>query len=561
MTTVNHEIMTEPTRPPLSDARAHRLLRRAKSASTTDPFLALDNIHKILDGGSASADVLQLQATVLLQLGCGTNAARAAEAALDAGGDRRAILLLLLTCYLTAYHRKPAARLIPRILEMEPLPADAKSDVAHAAQEIHKYDLAERLYRELLEDDPANAKLLVNLGYAMQKQGRMQEASENYRKAIDCNPGSANAYKLLSSVRKQSAETNHLVIIQNAMPLFEEDSDEYVTAKYALGKTCEDLGDYQSAYEHFADGATAMRPMSPYTTESSQHAFKLTRKYFEHSRRALTRTADADSGTESAPLFILGMPRTGSTLVDRILSSHSEVVSMGELGCFKESMKVLTGFGGGSGFHEHFYQQPERDIDLTRLGELYVSAACPDDRSGRYFIDKYPMNFLDLGLIAEALPNALFVHSLRDPMDTCFSNFKQLFTLGFYHYSYSMKECAEYYLLYRELMRFWQQRYPDRIINVNYEDMVSDTEVQVRRLLAFLKLDWQEQCLEFHKNRGPVDTASLSQVRQPIYRSAVKHWTHYRPYLQDAIDVFQRAGIDVDAQQENAHETAAGVNA
>lgn len=538
----------------LSPARQQRYLRRAEALCDTDPFLALGNIHRLLDGGVNTADVYYLQATLLLKLGCGTFAAQAAEKALSAGGDRPTMLLLLLKCYLTAYHRKSAAKLIPRILEIDSLPAAAKSDVAHGAQEIHQYELAESLYRELLDEDPASSKLLINLGYAFQKQGQMGKAVECYLQAIDQDPDSANAYKLLSSVEKQTAESNYLDIMLDAFPRFKRGSEKFVTAAYALGKTYEDLEDYERAFRFLKAGADAMRPKTPYSSEGIRNAFELTKSYFAHPDNARVSASQAstprvapDDSMQTTPLFILGMPRTGSTLVDRILSSHPDVVSMGELGCFKESMKILMGFGGGSGFHEHFYGQAERDIDVLELGRLYVDAAGPADFGGRYFIDKYPMNFMDLGLIAQALPNAKFVHSIRDPMDTCFSNFKQLFTLGFYHYSYSTKECAEYYLLYKDLMEFWRERLTDRILDIHYESLVDDTESQVRRLLDFLDLEWHDDCLNFHKNRSPVDTASLSQVRQPIYRSAIRHWTNYRPYLQDAIDVFRSAGIEIDS--------------
>ncbi len=542
--------MATQTETTLSTTRQQRYLRRARAASETDPFLALDNVHKLLDAGVRTAEIYHLQATLLLKLGCGTFAARAAESALDAGADKATIMLLLLNCYLAAYHRKPAAKLIPHILKLDDLPPEAKSDVAHGAQEIHQYELAESLYRDLLADDPASSKLLINLGYAFQKQGQMESAVDCYLRAVESNPESANAYKLLSSVDKQTAGNNYLKIMLDAFPDFEEGSDEFVTAAYALGKTYEDLKDYDSAYHYLKAGGDAMRPKSPYSSASTAKAFAITKDYFANPTPP--GTPPTEMSEQQAPLFILGMPRTGSTLVDRILSSHPDVVSMGELGCFKESMKVLTGFGGGVGFHEHFYGQPEREIDLTRLGQLYVDSAGPEEFGGRYFIDKYPMNFMDLGLIAKALPQARFIHTLRDPMDTCFSNFKQLFTLGFYHYSYSVQECAEYYLLYKDLMEFWAKQLPGRILNVQYESVVADTETQVRRLLQFLGLEWNDACLNFHRNKSPVDTASLSQVRQPIYKSAIRHWTNYRPYLQDAIDVFDNAGFPVDGNEHNA---------
>ncbi len=537
----------------LSPIRQQRYLRRAKAASETDPFLALDNIHKLLDADVRTAEIFQLQATLLLKLGCGTFAARAAENALELSGDQTAILLLLLKCYLTAYHRKSAAKLIPHILEKDDLPPEAKSDVAHGAQEIHQYELAESLYRDLLTEDPESSKLLINLGYAFQKQGRMESAVDCYLQAVEHNPESANAYKLLSSVDKQTPENNHLKIMLDAFPRFEEGSDEFVTAAYALGKTYEDLKDYDNAFRFLKTGGDAMRPKSPYSSKGTENAFEVTKNYFAESVQPIL--SPANKPEQQGPLFILGMPRTGSTLVDRILSSHPGVVSMGELGCFKESMKVLTGFGGGVGFHEHFYGQPERNIDLATLGRLYVESASPEDFDGRYFIDKYPMNFMDLGLIARALPNARFVHTLRDPMDTCFSNFKQLFTLGFYHYSYSIRECAEYYLLYKGLMDFWHERLPGRILDVQYESVVADTEPQVRRLLQFLDLEWNDACMNFHRNKSPVDTASLSQVRQPIYKSAIRHWTNYRPHLKDAVEVFQNAGFSIDG--DTAEEASA----
>ncbi len=539
----------------LSPAREKRYFQRAKLLSSTDPFYALDYVHKLLDGEVCTSEAHQLEATLLLQLGCGTFAAKATERALKAGGDPLPLLLLLLKCHLSAYNRKPAAIILERLLEFGALPDQAKAEIAHGAQEIHQYDVAERLYLELLESDPRNCKYLINLGYAYQKNGNMQEAERCYRSAIEQKPDSANALRLLSSVRKQTSDDNCRKLISDAMPDLDKASEEYVTAAYALGKTCEDLGEYESAFENFKAGADAMHPKLPYSTSAVKRTFEITKTYFDHPQRqhAVSKSSAVHSTDESLkvqprqePLFILGMPRTGSTLIDRILCSHSEATSMGELGCFKEAMKVVTGYGGGEGFHEHFYSTVDREIDLPKLGATYIEAASPTDFSGRFFIDKYPMNFMDLGLIADTLPRARFIHTLRTPLDTVFANFKQLFTLGFYHYSYSIAECAEYYLQYQELMAYWKQRLPGRILDVQYEDLVNNTEPQIRRILDFLDLDWQADCLAFYNNSKPVDTASLSQVRQPIYKSAIGHWRHYEAFLSEAITIFNAAGVNID---------------
>ncbi len=544
MTSVHHK---------LGPLRQNRLFRQAKELCENSPFEALDHLHKLIDGGVHTAEVFHLQANLLLQLGCGTIAARATENALKAGGDRLTLLLLLLKCHLTAYNRKPAAVIIKRLLEIDPLTEEAKAEIAHGAQEIHQYELAERLYQELLDRDPENCKYLINLGYACQKRGNMSQATDLYHQAIRIKSNSANALRLLSSVNKQTSNDNCITLAQEMLPTFDENSEEYVTAAYALGKTYEDIGEFDNAFQLFNAGATAMRPKMPYSTKAVIAAFEITKKYFEHplqqrEKQDLIKPKEKLKQSEQPrPLFILGMPRTGSTLIDRILSSHSLVTSMGELGCFKESMKVVTGFGGGDGFHTHFYQQSERVIDFAALGASYINSASPTDFSGRYFTDKYPMNFMDLGLIAEALPHARFIHTIRNPMDTVFGNFKQLFTLGFYHYSYTLQECAEYYVQYQTLMRYWHDRLPGKILDVHYEDLVNDTGPQVRHILGFLNLEWEENCLRFYKNKSPVDTASLSQVRQPIYKSAIGHWQHYTHFLDDAIDVFKTAGIDVYA--------------
>lgn len=534
----------------LSEFRRRKLLRRAHALTKTDPKAALRTVHELLDGGAETSETYELESKLLLSLGCGTIAARAAENSIRLGGDRLSLMILLLKCHLTAFNRKPASQVIDALLSMEPLPDEAKAEIAHGAQEIHRYDVAKRLYDELLERDATNVKNWINVGYAEQKNGNMVKAETCYRRAIAVKPDSANAARLLASVRKQMADDNCLHEIKEAMARVNPQSEEYVTAAYALGKTYEDLGDYENAYAVFKAGADVMRPKMPYSTGAIKSAFAATREYFRHPAhlaRAAQRLKAFRAAPEAGPqpLFILGMPRTGSTLLDRMTSSHSDVRSMGELGCFKEVMKVLTGFGGGEGFHEHFYAQPERDIDLAALGRLYTAAAAPDDFSGRYYTDKYPMNFMDLGLIAAALPGAKFVHTIRNPMDTIFGNFKQLFTLGFYHYSYDLAECAEYFIEYQEMMAFWESLAPDRILEVGYEDVVADPQREVARVLGFLGLEWEAACLDYHNSDAPVDTASLSQVRQPIYKSAVGHWTRYGDLLDDAAEVLWRNGIDL----------------
>ncbi len=521
----------------LSPPRQERYLARARALAGDDPFESLDQVHMLLDSGLATPELFSLQTELLIALGCGTFAAQAAERGLKAGGDPMTFLLLLLKAHLTAFNRKPAAAMIDRIMALGALEDAAKAEVAHAAHELHRYDIAERLYAELLATDPDDVKSCVNLGFARHKLGRMTEARDLYIHAVTTRPEAANAMRLLADTRKQTAADNDREIIRGARDRLTSGSEEFATASYALGKVEEDLKDFDAAFAAFGAGAAIMRARTAYSTQAARQSFEATKRFFD---RPSPQPVAASAGP--CPIFVLGMPRTGSTLVDRILSSHPDVTSMGELGCFKEAMKVITGYGGGEGFHDHFYSRTDRDIDYRRLGDTYLRAASPG-HDIRYFIDKYPLNFMDLGLMAEALPQARFIHTVRHPLDTLFGNFKQLFTLGFYPYSYDLAEAAEYYLLYCDLMAFWQQRFPGRILDVVYEDVVADTEGNARRLLDHLGLGWDARVLRFHENAAPVDTASLSQVRRPIYTSALGHWRRYEAQLAPAIEVLSRAGV------------------
>jgi tetratricopeptide (TPR) repeat protein len=520
----------------LSPQRQERYLARARNLISTDPFEALDLVHLLLDSGLNSPDLYLLQSELLIGLGCGTFAAISAEKALAAGGTPLICLQRTLKAHLTAFNRKPALDALDRILALGSLDRATKTEVAQAAHELHRYDLAEPLYADLLTQDPNDVKSAINLGFARHKRGQMDDARQLYAQAVKVKPDATNALRLLVDTRKQTPEDNDKALIVETLRKLDERSEAYATASYALGKVEEDLKNFDAAFAAYATGAGIMRGQMSYSTDASRDAFETTKRYFDRQPRTAKNALEGP-----APIFVLGMPRTGSTLIDRILSSHAEVTSMGELGCFKEAMKIVTGYGGGDGFHEHFYGQTDRAIDLDHLGQLYLNSAAPADFDGRFFIDKYPMNFMDLGLIAEALPRARFIHSLRHPLDTVLGNYKQLFTLGFYHYSYDLKETAEYYLLYKDLMAFWHERFPGRILDVVYEDGIEDPEGNARRMLDYLSLDWDERVLRFHENSSPVDTASLSQVRRPIYKSAVGHWQRFETHLGPAIDVLGEA--------------------
>ncbi len=520
----------------IGPARLRRSIARIAALRTQDPLNALAELHRVQDTGGEGADVARVEAELLLDLGCGSFAAAVANRAIDRHGASIELELLRLRGHLAAFARKQAFPIVDAMLGRPGLARAVRHELAKAAHELGLFDQARATYELLLREDATDVAALVNLGHINQKLGRMDMAERCFQQALTVRPHSGHGIRLLAYVRKQRDASDIARRVAAALPHLEPDSEDMAAAHFALGKALEDSGDYRAAFDAFAAGNRIMRALAPYSHEASEAAFALTRSYFEGRPVAAPQPA-----SRPAPLFIVGLPRTGSTLLDRMLGCHPDVATMGELGNVKEAMKVATGYAGGPGFHEHFYGQPDRVVDVAAIGAHYRANAAPEGFAGKWFTDKYHMNFLDLGLIADALPAARFIHTVRDPLDTVFANFKQMFSLGFHHFSYDLEECARYYRCYRALMAFWVDRLPGRILEVRYADLVRDPAGTLRAVKAFLGLDWHDACLTPERNVAPVDTASLAQVRQPIYTSALNHAQRYGDALNPARAILEAA--------------------
>jgi hypothetical protein len=252
-------------------------------------------------------------------------------------------------------------------------------------------------------------------------------------------------------------------------------------------------------------------------------------------------STEGDSNSEA--IFVLGLPRTGTTLVERILSSHSDVFAAGELNNFALQMMKLVGGGGTN-------KKMDRDelvavsagLDFRKLGEAYIKSTRPFTGHTARFIDKMPLNYLYVGLIHLALPNSKIIRLKRDPMDTCYAIYKQLF-VGAYPFSYDLEELGQYYVAYHQLIEHWHAVLPGVVYTVSYEKLVSDIENESRQLLEFCELDWQPQCLKFYENKEASTTASTVQIRQPVYQTSVDKWRNVEEQLQPIVEVLQRAGI------------------
>jgi hypothetical protein len=306
---------------------------------------------------------------------------------------------------------------------------------------------------------------------------------------------------------------------------------------FSLGKAYEDIGRHADAFRQWRDGNALRRQLGPYNEAATLGVFDRIRSAFTPD---LIRAWGTAGHPSSVPVFIIGMARSGTTLVEQILASHPKAFGAGELTCFETAMKgIRTRFAAAASYPEAVSGM--LDADFRELGARYLAEIEKLAPTAARIVDKLPSNFLLAGLIHLALPNACIIHMVRDPVDNCLSCFSKLFT-GKQAHTYDLAELGRYYRNYRKLMAHWERVLPPgRMLTVRYEDVVADLEAQARRVVAHCGLEWDPRCLAYHKTERPIRTASALQVRQPIYDSAVGRARAYAPFLQPLLA--QLAGI------------------
>ena len=397
------------------------------------------------------------------------------------------------------------------------------------------------LFERAVAAAPGNAEFRFNLATSQGFFGNSDAAEAQYEALLKLRPTDGRAHLGIASLRRQTAATAHVGRMEAALGAARDPIDQ-LRIHYAAAKEYQDLGQPDDAFRHLQAGNQAHKARLGYSIDSdSRNAFAL---------RSVFARADAfrgESRVPDAPIFVTGLPRTGTTLVDRILSSHPDVTSAGELQSMPLAIKRL------SGTRARLVLDAETVIASAGLspeavGVDYIARARQHaGAKGPVFTDKLPLNFLYIGYIARALPNAKIVCLRRNPMDSIWSNYKNLFatTSSYYAYSYDLADTARFYLLFDEIMAFWDKLFPGRILQFSYEGLIDDQEGQTRRLLAHCGLPWSESCLDFQSNSAPVATPSAAQVRRPLYRDAVEQWRPYAAHLEPARRLLKAAGISV----------------
>jgi predicted Zn-dependent protease len=455
------------------------------------------------------------------------------EAVLTLAPDYRAARYDYVDTLIKRHKYGLARKQIEQLLALDPRNPDYRALAATIAVGLGEHDNAIALYRDMLADVPGSPDVNLWLAHALKTVGRVPDAIGAYRAAAVGRPDFGDAYWSLANLKMFRFDDAEMVRMRaeeaaSAIALV----DRYHLC-FALGKAFEDRDETAASWQYYERGNALKRSESRYRpevieTNTARQVEVCTRDFF--ARRAGWGDQRPD------PIFILGLPRSGSTLLEQILASHAQVEGTQELADVQRTVLELQG------------REPDLDnprypatldtmtaADFARLGKGYL-----DDtqvyRTGKpFFIDKMPNNFRHVGLIHLMLPNARIIDARREPMSCCFSNLKQLFAQG-QEFTYSIEDIARYYRTYLELMRHWDEALPGRVLRVHHEDVVADLEGSVRRMLDHCGLPFESACLDFHKNTRSVRTPSSEQVRQPIFRDGLDQWKKYDPWLEPLHD-------------------------
>jgi len=508
-------------------------------------------LRSYLGDGGKHVEGLRLLARIEHQSGALEDAEQRLEAALQLAPNYRDLGLDYVRVLLDQQKYPQAQEVIEARLRLEPGDRDLLSSYAAACVGLGRHQSAIELYRQLLAVSPESFELRVALGHCLKSVGRRQEAIHAYRKAAAVKPSLGDAYWSLANLKTYRFSEDEIARMRQEEAAPAANPADRCHLCFALGKAYEDQKKYAESWQFYERGNALKHAESCYRPEITETN---TRKQMEVCTAEFFSARAGVGAPAPDPIFILGLPRSGSTLLEQILASHSAVDGTQEL---PEIPRIVRGMEGPRPRLDHpRYPGVLADLapeEFRRLGQRYLTETRSYRGDKPFFVDKMPNNFRHIGLIHLMLPNARIIDVRREPMACCFSNLKQLFASG-QEFSYSIEDIARYYKNYLELMRHWDAVLPGRILRVWYEDVVEDLAGNVRRILEFCGLEFEQACVEFHQLERSVHTASSEQVRQPIFREGLSGWRKYEPWLGPLKDALGDARIGYRAALSPARD-------
>lgn len=427
--------------------------------------------------------------------------------------------------------RSEAMSLWKQALAIDPRSVEARMNLAENYQQMGDTDRSIKLYRRVLKENKQLFVARYLLANVLKSKGEFSEASDCYRQVMAQQPEYTQAHFSYSGIHRYEDENDPH--IAQMLELFQSRNlkDENRThLAFALAKAYENIGKFAQAFEYLQIGNDLRKKQFDYDIRSDRELIQSIIDSF--TRQAMSDVPVAPE-TSNRPIFILGMPRSGTTLVEKILSSHSDVHGAGELDyIFALGTQLFLK-------HTHFQfasLSSYPDSAFALFGKTYLEKIALIDNKKAHVTDKMPFNMMMIGLIRMMLPNARIIHCVRDARDTCLSIYKQNFTTGNYRFAYDLKSIGQFYREYERLMHHWHQVMPGQIYDLNYEALTQNPGEEIPKLVAACGLDWQDDCLNFSKSEAVVKTASAFQARQPMYTSSVALWKKYEPFLQPLLD-------------------------
>lgn len=417
-------------------------------------------------------------------------------------------------------------------LRIKPEYPEALNNIGNVLSKQNQLPEATSAYREALRIRPQYPEALDNLGTSYEQQGNLEAAIDCFRQALTVKPDYTEAHRLLAGIKHFTDRLDpDLAQMEQIHARSNLNDQQRMHLSFALGKAYEDLGHYEMAFRFFSDANRIQRATYTFSITAENQHFAALKTIFDLPFFERHKGAGADDTT---PIFVLGMPRSGTSLVEHILASHPQVYGAGEL---KILADILTQGPTSNTAPFPAWVREVPSATFLDIGREYLEKIRLKEAQALHIVDKMPHNFLYIGMINLILPQATIIHCDRDPIDTCWSIFKNFFS-GNHPYAYNLEELGQYYLCYQDLMRHWQTILPGRIYNITYEKLIASQEEETRSLLEHCNLPWHDNCLQFHKAARTVRTASSSQVRQPIYDSSVKKWQRYRNELAPLAAMF-----------------------
>ncbi len=421
-----------------------------------------------------------------------------------------------------------AVQVFDTAIDLNPEFADAYYNRGNTLKDLGQLKAAVESYGKAVELNPEFAEAYNNRGNILRDLGQLKAAVESYEKVVELKPNYALAHRHLSCLKKYKPADVQIETMERLLTYTKPSASDRMNFCFALAKAYEDLGEYDKSFNYLGEGNQLRQKELNYNFDNDRKIFAKIREIFTAESLKLENVPDEAASIQ--PIFIVGMPRSGTSLVEQVLASHTKVHGAGELEIMSRLVTPILNIKVSQDTNKL-----SQNV-INTMHESYIETLTVLNVPEKVITDKTPLNFRWIGLILTAFPKAKIINLNRDARATCWSIYKHYFSVQGHGYAYDMDDLVEFYKLYIDLMSFWRERYPKSIYDLCYEDLTENQEQETRRLLEFCDLEWEEQCLDFHKTERAVKTVSAVQVRKKMYKGSSEAWRKYEKYLQSLIN-------------------------